>query len=70
MACSAGDQLLVNGFDAVLHKIQVSILQITKKWNEKWLPNIKNTFTIKFLQQKPILYQRIPISKDGLSRSG
>ena len=35
MACSEGDQLLGAYFHAILDKVEVGILQITKEWNRE-----------------------------------
>ena len=47
MACTERDQLLGGDFYAIMDKIEADMLQMTKKWNWKWIAyfNRKNPAT-------------------------
>ena len=69
MAFPEGNKLLAGDLRANLDETNADIVQFTKRWNWKGLPNTKDTFAECLQLQISVLHQSMCIFEAGLSSS-
>ena len=59
MVFSEGNQLFAGNFLANLDETNADMVQFTKRWNWKWISNIKDTFPQNLQLQMSVLHESL-----------
>ena len=66
MAFPEENQVFAGDFRVNLDETNADMVQFTKRWKQKWVSNIKDTFAESLQLYMSVLQQSMCIFKDGL----